>query len=272
MPQNAHIVASGGDYTSIIAWEAAEQSSDYGAVTVGRVDGFFNQGSSSLIISGTWTNGARLEPFDLADGFDGTQRKLCGLESTNNTRAIDFVTSTNIEIDGLEIIYSGGSGTDRCLEDSSTGTYTISNALIVTETNARVALGNFTINDSVVVSEAVSQLPFTAAITFNRSTMFGQNSSDLVSSGSSTDTVSDNTGAGLCFRVAVTQSNCASTDASATAFPNIVMADNFVSATPIASKDYRIKAGSLLDINGIGAFVQVTVGGIMVLRRRIESY
>mgnify|MGYP003646834400 CR=1 FL=1 len=75
MPQNAIIRANGtGDYTTIIAWEAAEQSSDYGTITVGRVDGFFDAGASQTIISGTWPNGARLEPFDPADAFDGTER------------------------------------------------------------------------------------------------------------------------------------------------------------------------------------------------------
>lgn len=41
MPQNAIIRADGtGDYTSPIAWEAGEQSSNYGSIAVGRLDGF----------------------------------------------------------------------------------------------------------------------------------------------------------------------------------------------------------------------------------------
>ena len=105
MPQNAIIRADGtGDYTTIIAWIAAEGNSNYGAVTVGRVDDFFDQGSSSLFLSGTAPHGLKLEPFSTSIAFDGTQRKLCGLKSTASNRGVDFLTSSDIEIDGLEII------------------------------------------------------------------------------------------------------------------------------------------------------------------------
>ena len=45
MPQNAIIRADGtGDYTNIIAWQAGENAANYGSETIGRVDGFFDQG------------------------------------------------------------------------------------------------------------------------------------------------------------------------------------------------------------------------------------
>ena len=263
MPQNAIIRANGtGDYTSIIAWEAAEQGSDYGSVTIGRVDGFFDQGASALIISGTWINGAKLEPFDSADAFDGTERLLCGLASQNTTRGIDFVTSTDVEIDGLEIIYTVGSGTDRAIEDSGAGTYTLSNCLVDAE-NSRLYIGSFDFTDTVLVAQAASSGVSNGSVcNFTGCNVFGQNTEFLVRASTSINTVCVNTGAGDCFSLG-TQSNCASSDTTADTLTNIVYADSFVSATPIASKDYRIKSGSDLDTNGIGAFIQ-SGGGVTV--------
>jgi hypothetical protein len=262
MPQNAIIRADGtGDYTSIIAWEAAEQSSDYGAPTVGRVDGFFDQGSTSLILNGTWPQGGRLEPFDSTDAFDGTERQLCGLTTSNGTRAIDFVLSTNFEIDGLEIYYTGGSGTDRTLENSGTGTFTILNALIKTEGNKRTWLGNFTFNDSVIATTATTNaISNGASSTFNRCNFFSASSSTMgaINSSQSFDTVS--VALNTSSFNGGSNTNCASEDGTATAFPNIVVADNFVDPDPLGSGDYRIQSGSVLDTNGIGAFVQSTTG------------
>jgi large exoprotein involved in heme utilization and adhesion len=75
---------------------------------------------------------------------------------------------------------------------------------------------------------------------------------------------------GACFRDTVTQSNNASTDATADTLTNIVVADNFVSTTPLTSGDYRIKSGSPLDTNGIGAFVQSS-GGLVITTSPIAS-
>jgi hypothetical protein len=263
MPQNAIIRADGtGDYTTIIAWAAAEGGSNYGAVTVGRVDGFFDQGSSSLFLSGSAPNGLKLEAFNSAIAFDGTQRNLCGLRCSSSTRAVDFATSTDITIDGLEIVYDGTSGTDRCLEDSSSGTYTLINSLVVVESESRIYIGNFVFTDTVIVSEAVSSFTSNgAASTYSGCNVFGQNSNDMLgNSDTSTNTVVYNSGSGADFGGSSTQTNTASSDTTASTLTNIVIADNFVSTTPIASKDYRIKSGSPLDTNGIGSFVQVSSG------------
>ena len=103
MPQNSIIRADGtGDYTSPIAWEAAEQNSDYGSITVGRLDGFFDNGTSILDINGSWPNGARLEPFDSGEAFDGTERQLCGITTASTSRTIRN-RSLSFEMEGLEI-------------------------------------------------------------------------------------------------------------------------------------------------------------------------
>ena len=118
MPQNAIIRADGsGDYTSPTAWEAGEQSSNYGSVAVGRLDGFFDLGTSSLDFNGTWPNGARLECFSSSTGFDGTERNLCGVTSANSGMTVRG-RSTLVQLAGLEI-YNTGTGEPY---QSTTGT------------------------------------------------------------------------------------------------------------------------------------------------------
>lgn len=261
MPQNAIIRANGtGDYTTIIAWEAAEQSSDYGAITVGRVDGFFDAGASQTIISGTWTNGARLEPFDSADAFDGTERSLCGMTSTASITLRN--TGKKVEFEGLEVY---NTGTGRAYSNTTAGgdlSFLLglarSDTGDTTNNNTNVGVGFV---DSVVVSENGN--PHRDG-NFDKCSIFGNASSALgMGATNNTDnTVTVNADTGLCYRASVTQSNNASTDASADTLDNIVVATEFVDATPVASGDYRIKAGSDLDTNGIGAFI--VSGGISV--------
>jgi len=263
MPQNAHIVAGGGgDYTTIIAWEAGEQDSDYGATTVGRVDGFFDQGGSALAIGGTWTNGARLEPFDSADGFDGTERQLCGLTSSNNSRALRTLVP-NIIIDGLEI-YCTATGTGRGAQSNVAGSLVLDNCLVKVSCNKLCE--NTVTNNTVLVNTKVSTVdPITGTNTFNNTTVFFDSTDNLAQANTlaANDTVVSNDNGGDDFDASVTQSNNASTDTTADNLTNIVIATEFVDATPVASGDYRIKAGSDLDTNGIGAFIQ-TAGGISV--------
>ena len=254
MPQNAIIRANGtGDYTTIIAWEAAEQSSDYGTITVGRVDGFFDAGASQTIISGTWPNGARLEPFDPADAFDGTERSLCGLTSTASITLRN--TGKKVEFEGLEVY---NTGTGRAYNNTTNGgdlSFTLGLAKSDTgdavNNNSSVGVGFV---DSVVVSENGN--PHRDGV-FNRCNIFGNTAAAIGtgSTNSTSNTVTVNSDTGACYRNSVTQSNNASSDATADTLDNIVIADNFESATPVASGDYRIKATSDLDTNGIGSFV-----------------
>jgi hypothetical protein len=263
MPQNAIIRADGtGDYTTIIDWIAAEGSSNYGAVTVGRVDGFFDQGSSALFLSGTAPHGLKLEAFSTSIAFDGTQRNLCGLKSTANNRGVDFLTSSDIEIDGLEIIYDGSSGTHRALEDSGSGTYTLRNCLVLVEAGTRIFINTFSFIDCAIVSKSANSTTSNGATSnFTGCNIFGQNVQDILgNSDVSTNTVVYNTGSGADFGGSGTLSNTASSDNTASTLTNIVIADNFVSTTPIATKDYRILSGSPLDTNGIGSFVQTSSG------------
>jgi hypothetical protein len=263
MPQNAIIRADGtGDYTTIIAWIAAEGSSNYGAVTVGRVDDFFDQGSSSLFLSGTAPQGLKLEAFSTSIAFDGTQRKLCGLKSTATNRGVDFLTSSDIEIDGLEIIYDGSSGSHRALEDSGSGTYTIRNCLVLVEAGTRIFINTFSFIDCAIVSKSANSNTSNGALSnFTGCNIFGQNVQDILGNNDvSTNTVVYNTGSGADFGGSGTLSNTASSDNTASTLTNIVIADNFVSTTPIATKDYRILSGSPLDTNGIGSFVQTSSG------------
>ena len=256
MPQNAIIRADGtGDYTSPQAWEAAEQSSNYGSITVGRVDGFFDSGSSQLDINGSWPNGARLEAFSSAGAFDGTERQLCGITSTGITVR---GRGNKTELFGLEIYSTTTQG--AYIATTSGGDTNISSCLL--RTNSGTSRLNSLVGNGYVNCVLASD----SDTVFNRDTVGTGNSifANEASSVGSTDTItlSDtvvyNDDVGACFRDTVTQSNNASTDATADTLTNIVVADNFVSTTPLTSGDYRIKSGSPLDTNGIGSFVQAS--------------
>ena len=258
MPQNAIIRADGtGDYTTPQAWESAEQSSNYGSITVGRVDGFFDSGSSQLDINGNWPNGARLEAFSSAGAFDGTERQLCGLTSTGITVR---GRGNKTELFGLEIYSTATQG--AYIATTAGGDTNISSCLL------RANSGTSRLNSLVGNGYVNCVLASDSDTVFNGDTVGTGNSifANEASSVGSTDTITlsntvvYNDDVGACFRDTVTQSNNASTDATADTLTNIVVADNFVSTTPLTSGDYRIKSGSLLDTNGIGAFVQVSSG------------
>ena len=262
MPQNAIIRANGtGDYTTIIAWEAAEQSSNYGSITVGRVDGFFDQGGTALIITGGFPNGARLEPFDSADAVDGTERQLCGLTSSQGNRSIRCRQSITVEIDGLEI-YNTGSATAGVVQSDNFGPVTVTNSLV--KAAGSKIHQNCILDNCVMVSTAVSSAdPVTAtndttncSIFFDSTDNFGQGSTATC-----TNTFIYNAGTGGCFDATVTQSNNGSTDATADTETNVVISSNFVDPTPVASGDYRISAGSDLANANIGASIQSSGGG-----------
>lgn len=261
MPQNAIIRANGtGDYTTLAAWEAAEQNSDYGSITIGRVDGFFDLGTGFLAISGTWINGAQLEPFDSADGFDGTERQLCGLTSSNTNRAIRGQTS-GIILNGLEV-YLTSTGTGRTLQGDAVGNITANDCLI--HSTASRSIQTVETNNCVLVTMIGSTgNPMTGTCVLNNSSVFTDSTQDMGNAATVTanDTVSVNAGTGADWDAGVTQSNNASTDTTADTLDNIVVADEFVSATPVASGDYRILSTGDLALNGIGAFIQSGGGG-----------
>lgn len=265
MPQNAIIRADGtGDYTTIIAWEAAEQSADYGAVTVGRVDGFFDQGTAGLNIGGTWPNGAKLEAFNSADAFDGTERQLCGL-TTSNGQGLRLQLTTSFATDGLEIYGTAASGTSRAYrDDQSASVRDIKNTLIKS-TNGRICQNGTGFVNSVLVTLGGGSGVFFGTVDLNNSSIFTNVNVDNIPT-SATNCVSYNAGTGADWGGATTQTNCASVDATATAFPSIVIADEFIDLTPITSGDYRIKSGGTLATNSIGAFIQVS-GGITALNQ-----
>lgn len=260
MPQNAIIRADGtGDYTSFTAWEAAEQSVDYGSITVARVDGFFDLGASQLDINGTWPNGFRIECFDSADKFDGTERGLCGITST---ASITFRNrGHDTELSGIEVHNTGtGIGYSNTvvggnLDHQDCLFKTVSNTAHRTNTTAGAGT-------SGCVMASSTGNPNLGG-TYNQCSMFTNRTSAI---GASSTTAIDNTvivnlGSGTCYRGTVTQNNNASTDATADTLTNIVIADNFVSANPVVDGDYRIQSGSSLDTNNIGPFVESAGAG-----------
>tara|TARA_R110001632_G_scaffold83990_1_gene185532 strand:+ start:609 stop:1913 length:1305 start_codon:yes stop_codon:yes gene_type:complete len=260
MPQNSIIRADGtGDYTSPIAWEAAEQNSDYGSITLGRLDGFFDNGTSILDINGSWPNGARLEPFDSGEAFDGTERQLCGITTASTSRTIRN-RSLSFEMEGLEIY---NTSTGSCYW--STGLFSGVNCLMKASNGISFRPGDSSGVGAVgcVIVTSTNGAVWAVPTKISQSSVIANNTSSMgVSSGTQlfTDTVIVNYLAGACFRGNITQSNNASTDSTADTLDNIVVADNFISSDPILDGDYRIKAASPLDTNGIGAFIQGASG------------
>ena len=255
MPNNAIIKANGtGDYTSPIAWEAGEQSANYGSITIGRLDGFFDLGSSNLDFNGTWTNGARLECFSVSDGFDGTERSLCGVTSANTAMSVRG-RATLVELVGLEI-YNTSTGEPY---QSTTGTPSFSHTGCLFHNPAVNVAIPVNLASSSLLTNCVTVAKEHSTQVFNHigCNHFSNTTSSVgAASGSITNTVVVNALSGECIRVGITQSNNATTDTSGDTLTNIVIADNFVSSDPVGDGDYRIKSGSPLDTNGIGSFVE----------------
>lgn len=270
MPQDAIIRADGsGDYTTPQSWEAAEQNQNYGAPTRGLVDGFFDFGASDLVIGGTtaFPAGFTLEPFDSAEGFDGTERQLCGF-TTTNSRTIRINTNSAGTIKALEL-YTTNTGTSgNPVSTNGNNSHTLQDCLVHT-LGRKISDPNLIFNNCVVVSERVDTgYNLTGANDFNNTSIFFNNSTrGLETNAGDTitfdDTVAINPSAGGCFvtKNGITQTNTGSSDGTATTVTNLVIADNFENVDPVASGDYRIKAGSPLATNGIGAFIQ-TGGGL----------
>lgn len=263
MPQNAIIRADGtGDYTTLAAWEAGEQNSDYGSITVGRVDGFFDQGGNQFIIGGAWTNGARLEAFDSTIAFNGVERQLCGMTGSN-TFATLRTTIAVWELDGLEVYNTSTGGSHR--QTTITATNVVVNDVLSKTVNGASSLDVPANVSTVTNTVLVGNQGFNNAINGTNVTLFANTASSVGGSGASslTNSVIANASTGACYRSSVTQSNNAATDTTADAFDNIIVADNFVNPDPVTGGDYRIESGSLLANNNIGAFIEIA-GGITI--------
>jgi len=272
MPQNAIIRANGtGDYTSPQAWAAGEQGSNYGTITIGRVDGFFDFGAVNLDINGLWVNGARLECFDSPDSFDGTRRSLCGFTGTASQTVRN--RANDVELSGLEV-YNTLAGTPYSNTNSG-GDFYAQDCLFKSGTNVSAVQATTTTGQGLINCVLDSDRGYNPQIKTSNTSVFGDTASSMGASsmtGVMSNTVTVNIQSGACYRATITQSNNASTDATADFLDNIVVADNFESATPAASGDYRIKAGSDLDTNGIGAFIQSAAGSVIpVIMNQLRS-
>ena len=261
MPQNAIIRANGtGDYTTPQAWEAAEQNSDYGSITTGRLDGFFDVGGTTLEFNGAWVNGARLEAFDSADGFNGVIRSLCGIQSTVRTIRN---RAHNIELEGLEVISTSAS-LPAYGNTTGGGDFSVLNCLFKSVFSESI-IASTTAGSGIVNCVLDSTRGYRPPIKLVNSSVFADSASSVgtsSSAGTADNTVTVNLQSGACYRGTITQSNNASTDTTADTLDNIVIANEFVSATPVASGDYRILSTGDLASNVIGAFIQSGGGGI----------
>jgi hypothetical protein len=260
MPRISVIRQDGsGDYTSVQAWIAAERTIDYGSVTIGRIDGFFDFGGINADLGTGWANGARLEAFDQADAFDGTSRQLCGFTGTASQTLRN--RGSEIELSGLEI-YNTGSGipywntnsaltfyAEGCLFRSTSNALPIQPAATVTGllTNCVMHGEDRGYNDG-------------GSLDMIGCTVFADTGSAVASIGGSpslTDvvTVNGQSPAGICYRGDAILNNCAATDETADAFDNIIVANEFVNPDPASSGDYRIDAAGTIGAAGVGAFI-----------------
>ena len=267
MPQDSIIRADGtGDYTSDIAWEAAEQDADYGAVTNAFLDGAITR-SNRLTFSGAWPNGGRIQAFNNA--FDGNLNNTPpSITSTAGTGFIRNTSASTLELSGISMIHGGTSGALDCRVNSSarivlTDSYIDAGTnknIIVLAAGSSFEATNSVLRNAGMVFNAGSSF---ANVTLSSCSLFGDRDSILLNRGSASDCVVVNSNTGNCFSN-VTQSNNASSDATADTLTNIVIADEFVDSNPVSSGDYRIASGSDLDTNGIGAFIQGGTAPIVV--------
>jgi len=271
MPQNAIISADAGgdvDYVDWIAWEAAEQSSDFGAVTVGIHRGAITQAARTTW-AGTWVNGAEIRAN--GTGFLGETGTADSMTITGSNEVLRANTANKqirlvgIEIFGntVEVLNTRAAGgkilIDDCYIESSGTSTTVTNATAELELN------------NTVVNTAGRFIATTAGVVdVNSTTIFSDaDGNPTTNFGTYTDTVIVNTGTNDAFGGSETQSNCASNDTTATAFPNITIADEFTNSDPVTSGDYTIKTGGDLADNGIGAFIQS--GGISITEETVNT-
>lgn len=262
MPQNAIIRADGtGHYTSIQAFIAAESASNYGgAITVGRVDGFFDVGSGMAdFFSSGWPNGVRLEAFDSSKAFNGTRRQLCGITGSGTITLRN--RGKKVELSGLEIY---NTGTGIAYSNTTSGNYfSATNCLFRTlapsveyATNASHASGPGFAN-CVIDSNSRGYNPAPAFFASN-TTIFASTTSTVGTTAAAktmTNCMVANYLVGTCYRPEVVQTNCAATDATAVSYPNQSIAASFNNANPVVSGDYRIANASTIGQAGIGAFI-----------------
>jgi len=265
MPQNAEIAASGGDYTSDVAWGAAEQDSDYGAPTVGRVNGDITR-AVQYTHTGTWTNGARLEAF--SNDFDGdtnsTHPRIISTAGINHTRN---TSGTTLEIAGIGIV--SGSSSFTLDVRATAGSIINTDGAYIEHTNNSMVLnqdtGSMTLTNTVVNSTGTGRVSNDSGITFESSTIFSARTlAGVLNSGTANDTVVYAPDANSCYAAGVTQSNNASSDATADTLDNITLSE-FVDSDPVANGNFKIAAGSDLDTNSIGAFIQTAGGETLIV-------
>lgn len=107
MPQNAIISASGGDYSTVAAWIAAEQASDYGEPTAAFIDGTVQAGGELIFntAGGNWPHSFKLRPAVFQE-YNGTNSAVCA----RITHSSSLVTAANSDVDiqGLALAISGG--------------------------------------------------------------------------------------------------------------------------------------------------------------------
>ena len=107
MPQNAIISASGGDYSTVAAWIAAEQASDYGEPTAAFIDGTVQAGGELIFntAGGNWPHSFKLRPAVFQE-YNGKNAALCA----RITHSSSLVTAANSDVDiqGLALAISGG--------------------------------------------------------------------------------------------------------------------------------------------------------------------
>lgn len=265
MPQNAIISADGGgdvDYIDWTAWDIGEQSADYGAVTVGIHRGAISQ-AARTVWNGTWVNGAEIK--SSGTGFLGAAGATDSM--TVPSECIRANTSgKNLTIRGIEM-YGDSSGVANCRSPNSGVLFLIDcyiessglSCLVIQESSSIIDMQN-------CVTSCTGSLANTTIGTIKSldcSHFSEPSTSEFLSYGDFTNSVGVSNGVAGVFGGTSTQINCASNDATATAFPNIVISDEFTNSDPVTSGDYTIKAGGTLSANSIGAFIQVA-GGVSI--------
>lgn len=264
MPQNAIIKADGSeDYTSDIAWEAAEQSSDYGSITIARLDGNITR-SGRLDFSGTWINNGRIEAF--SNDFDGDLNNNPPTITYTGSQQLTRSTSGQVlEFVGVAIV----SQSNSWLLDLRT---TAGSGFILTDCylSGNDAIASMGVNGDITLNNCVADVADRLFLggsdvnsTLNNTTIFTDTSANNID-GSVNDSVIINISTGDCFGGGVAQSNNASSDTTADNLTNLVVSANFVNSDPVSSGNYKISSGSDLDTNTIGAFIQGGGGGISI--------
>ena len=219
-----------------------------------------------MTFSGTWTHGGRIEA--LSNDFDGDlNNNPPTITSTVTAQSVRNTSGKILEFVGIAFDHQGtASAIDTRTSASSKITTTNCYVKVIGSASPFGSSNSSSVesNNSVFYGSGQWYVGNAASnAVMNNSTFFTDINSSVTSTGTVNNSVIVNSGTGSCFTGGVTQSNNASTDATADTLDNIVVATEFVDSDPVGSGDYRIKAGSDLDTNGIGAFIQ-SAGGISI--------